>query len=88
MSPFYSFYIYFCDPLIAPCRDGSVRLIPAANNTSPSLTPPSRGRLEICFKSRWSTVCREGFETDEAVAVCGELNFNSDGKSWLDKLAK
>ena len=79
MTSINSFYINFCVSLIAPCKNDNVRLIPAANNT-PSLTPLSSGRLEICYMSQWATVCKEGFGTNDAVALCGELSFNSDGK--------
>lgn len=40
---------------------------------------PSEGRLEICYRGHWGTVCDDEFGSQEASLVCRELGFPSEG---------
>ena len=51
---------------IVECKvDRSVRLV----NGSSSLS----GRLEVCFRGRWGTVCDDQFESNSAMVACRQL---------------
>ncbi|XP_033748268.1 multiple epidermal growth factor-like domains protein 11 [Pecten maximus] len=58
----------------------------------------NQGRVEIYNNGQWGTVCDDGFETDEAKAVCNELGYrygtafersyfgNGSGEIFVDNL--
>ena len=65
-------------PLFIPCTEtcneiGAVRLVGGANVTE--------GRLEICVKRHWGTVCNDGFDTNAAAVVCRQLGVHESGES-------
>ncbi len=55
------------------CVDSAVQLVGGSNSTF--------GRLEICINSAWGSVCNSRFGTNEALVVCRQLGFSSDGES-------
>lgn len=54
---------------IARCTEDSVRLVGGLNQFN--------GRVEICKEGSWGAVCKTGFGSDEARAVCSALGLNT-----------
>ena len=43
-------------------------------------THPAEGRLELCFRGVWGTVCRDNWGTEAALVACRQLGFVNIGK--------
>ena len=56
----------------APCADGQLRL--AGGNI------PNEGRVEICMKNVWGTVCAVSWGSVDAAVVCQQLNYSANGQ--------
>ena len=54
---------------IARCTEDSVRLVGGLNQFN--------GRIEICKEGSWAAVCKTGFGSDEASAVCSALGLKT-----------
>ena len=54
---------------IARCTEDSVRLVGGLNRFN--------GRIEICKEGNWAAVCKTGFGSDEASAVCSALGLKT-----------
>ena len=52
----------------AECTDMSAQLV----NGSSSLN----GRLEVCFRGRWGTVCDDQFGSNSAMVACRQLDLS------------
>lgn len=55
--------------LTGRCTENTVRLVGSAN--------ASYGQVEICKNGTWGAVCNDGFEANEAKAVCGNLGLET-----------
>lgn len=53
------------------CANGDLRLVGSALSTE--------GRVEVCVKGVWSTVCSEGWDNDDATVVCSQLGLITTG---------
>ncbi len=56
---------------IIGCRDGEVRLADGGSYTE--------GRVEICLNNEWGTVCNQNWDLTDAVVVCRQLEYSSNG---------
>lgn len=53
--------------IVLGCLDGSIRLV--GGSTS------SEGRVEICVRGAWSTICDDGWDEYAARVVCRQLGY-------------
>ena len=59
------------------CDDGSARIVDASGSLS------TEGRVEYCLGGRWGSVCRSGWDDDDAEVVCRQLGITeANGKSF------
>ena len=57
--------------ILAACTDGDVRLSGGRNGTE--------GRVEICTRNTWGTVCNSDWTSTEAQVVCNQLGYARAG---------
>ena len=64
------------------CNNGDVRLRDGVCERE--------GRVEVCLDDRWGTVCDDGWDSNEASVVCGQLGYARTGvmlmEGWGTKL--
>ncbi len=53
------------------CTNGDLRLVDGET--------ANEGRLQVCFRNHWGTICDDDFGATEASLVCRTLNFSSEG---------
>ena len=67
-SPLPSLYV---DVSLA-CTNGDIRLVGGASNLE--------GRVEICVRDTWGTVCDDSWNAVDASVACGQLGFSRSGQ--------
>ena len=60
---------------IVPCNNGDVRLVGGFS--------PYNGRVEICYRNQWGTVCDNSFTSTDARVVCKQLGYPVIGEDGL-----
>ena len=53
------------------CNDGDIRLAGSA--------VPRQGRVEVCYREAWGTVCDNLWSTNDANVACRQLGFSRFG---------
>ena len=53
------------------CTNGDIRLAGSKSN--------DEGTVELCFHSRWGTICDDSWDNTDAEVVCGQLNLPVSG---------
>ena len=53
------------------CQDGDVRLVEGSS--------AHEGRVEVCIRQRWGTVCHNHWSTSDGQVVCRQLGYSTEG---------
>ena len=61
---------------LAVCQDGDIRLV---NNPNGRM---SSGRVEICIRERWGSVCDDNWTDIDANVACRQLGYSRYSESF------
>ena len=64
-------YIYFCNCL-GNCQSGDIRLAGGSSYLE--------GRVEVCFRGSWGTVCDDSWDGNDANVACRQLGYSETGQ--------
>ena len=66
----------FTAPQTKVCSSGEIRL--AGGTAAGGM--PSEGRLEVCLKNTWGTVCDDSWDDKASAVACRQMGFQTQGK--------
>ena len=59
------------------CTNGSIRLVDGSS--------AHEGRIEVCIRGYWGTVCANGFSNNEASVACKQFGLPQNSKKYIKK---
>lgn len=74
----------------ASCADGDIRICLGADNTNCVVSDSQQylindmlsvGRVEVCLRGRYGTICDDVWTNEGASVACGQLGFSRYGTS-------
>ena len=66
------FYLFVVDiPTCTTEEEGDLRLVDGVSMYE--------GRVEVCKSREWGTICWRNWDNQEAMVVCRQLGFHTDG---------
>ena len=65
-------------PNVATCQNWDVRIVSSNSGTN------NTGRLDICIRENWNTICNIGLEMADANVACRQAGFSRFGKNWYN----
>jgi hypothetical protein len=66
---------YFFYPIA--CEEGELRLVGGRSETN--------GRVEICVRERWGTVCGDSWDDMEVEVICRQLGYLESGGGYITR---
>ena len=69
---FVLFLLTYLSCITAACNNTDIRLVGGRNGSE------FEGRVEVCFRGQWGTVCNRAWDTRDAMVVCRQLNLTSE----------
>ena len=58
---------------LALCQDGDIQLTRGSYSNV--------GRIDLCVRGTWATICSKSFDSKDASVVCRQLGYSPYGKS-------
>ena len=65
-----------CTNIAFTCTQGAIRL--------QGSTSPTEGRVEVCYRNIWGTVCDDSWDISGASVACRQLGFPATGNLFID----